>query len=50
MTGNGKDTQIIPSHLSHTGMTKNSKCPEICQELEELFGLQKQNKDVALKR
>lgn len=49
MTGNGKDTQVIQSHLSHTGMTKSSKCPEICQELEELFGLQKQSRDVAQK-
>lgn len=31
-------------------MAKSSKCPEISQKLEELFGLQKQTRDVALKR
>lgn len=46
MTGNSKDTQ---KHLSHIGLAKSSKCPEISQELEELFSLQKQSRDVALK-
>lgn len=50
MTGNGKNLQLLQSPLSHTGMTKSSEFPEICQELEELFGLQKQSRDVALKR
>lgn len=50
MTGNGKDIQVIQRHLSYIGMAKSSKCPEICQELEELSGLKKQARDVALKR